>query len=85
MIISYLCQHKCNFFSKIKDFHTCGHSRNPVPLLAWGKHGEFLRTKTKNLSDVTPALLELFPRKDRSDNKINLTANYFLFIVKKEK
>ena len=44
----------------LEDFHSRGHSRNPVPLLAWGKHGEFLRAKIKNLSDVAPALLELF-------------------------
>jgi hypothetical protein len=45
----------------LEDFHQRGHSRNPVPLLAWGKHGEFLRARIKSLSDVTPALLELFP------------------------
>lgn len=44
----------------LEDFHSRGHSRNPVPLLAWGKHGEFLRTKIKSLSDVTPAILDLY-------------------------
>jgi hypothetical protein len=44
----------------LEDFHSRGHSRNPVPLLAWGRHGEFLRAKIKSLSDVTPALLQLF-------------------------
>jgi 2,3-bisphosphoglycerate-independent phosphoglycerate mutase len=44
----------------LEEFHTRGHSRNPVPLLAWGRHGEFLRAKIKSLSDVTPALLRLF-------------------------
>jgi hypothetical protein len=44
----------------LEDFHLRGHSRNPVPFLAWGKHGEFLRIKIKSLSDVTPALLQLF-------------------------
>ena len=44
----------------LEDFHQRGHSRNPVPFLAWGKHGEFLRAKIKSLSDVTPAILELY-------------------------
>jgi 2,3-bisphosphoglycerate-independent phosphoglycerate mutase len=44
----------------LEEFHLRGHSRNPVPLLAWGCHGEHLRKKIKSLSDVTPALLELF-------------------------
>ncbi|MCX6558322.1 MAG: hypothetical protein NTW95_12970 [Candidatus Aminicenantes bacterium] len=44
----------------LEEFHVRGHSRNPVPFLAWGKHGEFLRARIKSLSDVTPALLQLF-------------------------
>jgi hypothetical protein len=44
----------------LEDFHLRGHSRNPVPLLAWGKHGEFLRTKIKSISDITRAILELY-------------------------
>jgi 2,3-bisphosphoglycerate-independent phosphoglycerate mutase len=44
----------------LEEFNLHGHSRNPVPFLAWGKHGEFLRTRIKSLSDVTPALLCLF-------------------------
>ena len=44
----------------LEDFHLRGHSRNPVPFLAWGRHGEFLRANIKSLSNVTPALLELF-------------------------
>jgi 2,3-bisphosphoglycerate-independent phosphoglycerate mutase len=44
----------------LEDLHARGHSRNPVPLLTWGKHGKFLRAKIKSLSDVTPALLELY-------------------------
>jgi hypothetical protein len=37
-----------------------GHSRNPVPLLAWGRHGSRLRKKIKSISDVAPAILELY-------------------------
>lgn len=46
----------------LEDYHQRGHSRNPVPLVAWGKHGEFLRARIRNLSDVAPTLLELFHR-----------------------
>jgi 2,3-bisphosphoglycerate-independent phosphoglycerate mutase len=44
----------------LEEFHVRGHSRNPVPFLVWGKHGESLRARIKSLSDVTPALLKLF-------------------------
>jgi 2,3-bisphosphoglycerate-independent phosphoglycerate mutase len=44
----------------LEEFHTRGHSRNPVPFLAWGRHGNFLRARIKSLSDVTPALLQIF-------------------------
>ena len=45
----------------LEDYPVRGHSRNPVPLIAWGQHGARLRKKIKSISDVTPALLELFP------------------------
>ncbi len=44
----------------LEDHSLRGHSRNPVPLIAWGKHGARLRKKIKSLSDVAPALLELY-------------------------
>ncbi|MFH2107257.1 MAG: sulfatase-like hydrolase/transferase [Chrysiogenia bacterium] len=44
----------------LEDFYLRGHSRNQVPFLAWGRHGGFLRKKVKSLSDVSPAILELF-------------------------
>lgn len=44
----------------LEDFHLRGHNRNPVPFLAWGRHGASLRKKVRSLSDVAPALLELF-------------------------
>jgi 2,3-bisphosphoglycerate-independent phosphoglycerate mutase len=44
----------------LEDHHLRGHSRNPVPLIAWGRHGEFLRKKIRCISDVAPAILELF-------------------------
>ena len=44
----------------LEDFHLRGHSRNPVPLLAWGRHGARLRERIDSLSDVAPAILDLF-------------------------
>ena len=44
----------------LEDFHSRGHSHNPVPFLAWGRYNEFLRAKIKSLSDVTPAILDLY-------------------------
>jgi 2,3-bisphosphoglycerate-independent phosphoglycerate mutase len=43
----------------LEDYYQRGHSRNPVPLLAWGRHGACLREKIKGLSDVAPAILEI--------------------------
>ncbi len=45
----------------LEDFYLRGHSRNPVPFLAWGRHGARLRQKIKcSITDVSPAILELF-------------------------
>jgi hypothetical protein len=44
----------------LEEFHLRGHSRNPVPLIAWGRRGARLRKKINGLSDVAPALLEIF-------------------------
>jgi len=44
----------------LEDFHLHGHSRNPVPLLTWGRHGARLRERIDSLSDVAPAILDLF-------------------------
>ncbi len=43
----------------LEDHSLRGHSRNPVPLIAWGRHGDFLRGRIGNLSDVAPAILNL--------------------------
>lgn len=39
-----------------------GHTRNPVPLIAWGKHGARLRRRIASLSDVAPEILKLYER-----------------------
>jgi len=44
----------------LEDHSLRGHSRNPVPLIAWGRHGARLRRKIRSLSDVAPAILELY-------------------------
>jgi hypothetical protein len=44
----------------LEDFQLRGHSRNPVPFLAWGRHGQRLRKRVGSISDVAPAILELF-------------------------
>ena len=44
----------------LEDFPLRGHSRNPVPFLAWGRHGERLRKRVGSISDVAPAILELY-------------------------
>ena len=37
-----------------------GHTRNPVPFVAFGPGEEFLRARVESLADVTPALLASF-------------------------
>jgi len=44
----------------LEDHGQRGHNRNPVPLIAWGRHGSRLRKKIKSLSDVAPAIIELY-------------------------
>ncbi len=44
----------------LEDKAQKGHTLNPVPLLAWGKHGERLRRRIRSIADVTPAVTELF-------------------------
>jgi len=39
-----------------------GHTRNPVPFIAFGPGERELRARVKSLADVTPALLEAFDR-----------------------
>lgn len=44
----------------LEDLSLRGHTRNPVPLLAWGRHGGRLRRKIRSISDVAPAIMELY-------------------------
>jgi hypothetical protein len=44
----------------IEDMSERGHTRNPVPFIAFGPGEEQIRAKVKSLVDVTPALLESF-------------------------
>lgn len=44
----------------LEDLSLRGHTRNPVPLLAWGRHGDRLRRRIASIRDVAPAILELY-------------------------
>ena len=46
----------------IEDIGERGHTRNPVPFIAFGPCEEFLRERVTSLVDVTPALLAAFDR-----------------------
>ena len=37
-----------------------GHTRNPVPFIAFGPREEFLRDRVRSLADVTPTILAAF-------------------------
>jgi hypothetical protein len=41
---------------------TKSHTRNPVPLLAFGHDAQFFTRKVRSLADITPAILEFFDR-----------------------
>ena len=45
----------------LEDMRSRGHTLNPVPLLAWGKHGPLLRRRISSIADVTPTILEAVP------------------------
>ena len=44
----------------IESVGTRGHTRNPVPFVAFGPKGRELRARVSSLVDVTPALLDVF-------------------------
>lgn len=44
----------------LEDLALRGHTRNPVPLLAWGRHGARLRRRVRSISDVAPEILKLY-------------------------
>lgn len=44
----------------IEDLSTKSHTRNPVPLLAVGKHHEEVTSKVKSLQHVAPTIVRLF-------------------------
>ena len=39
-----------------------GHTRNPVPFVAYGPMEEFLRGRVSSLADVTPAILAAYDK-----------------------
>jgi len=44
----------------IESMNERGHTRNPVPFVAFGPREEFLRKRVNSLQDVTPALLAAY-------------------------
>ena len=44
----------------LEDGSTQGHTRNPVPLVVWGRRADELRAKINSLVDVTPAIENFF-------------------------
>jgi len=44
----------------IEDIGSRGHTRNPVPFIAFGPKERFLRDRVASLTDVTPALLAAY-------------------------
>ena len=44
----------------MEDSSSRSHTRNPVPLITWGRDSKFLRTRIDSLTDVTPAILDFF-------------------------
>ena len=46
----------------IEAINERGHTRNPVPFIAYGRGGQFLLDNVKSLVDVTPAILEAYDR-----------------------
>lgn len=44
-----------------EDNTTRSHTMNPVPLVALGEGAEHMKSRVKSLTDVVPALLELYP------------------------
>ena len=46
----------------IESMNERGHTRNPVPFIAFGPGEGFIRDKVNSLVDVTPALLEAFDK-----------------------
>jgi 2,3-bisphosphoglycerate-independent phosphoglycerate mutase len=46
----------------LEDLSARHHTANPVPLIAWGKHGERLRKRIKGIEDLTPEIEGIFAR-----------------------
>jgi len=45
----------------IEDRATRRHTRHPVPLIAFGRGARYLRARVRRLTDLAPALLEMYP------------------------
>jgi 2,3-bisphosphoglycerate-independent phosphoglycerate mutase len=52
----------------IEDLSTRNHTLNDVPTLVWGKHSEKINTSVKTLSDITPAIVNIFTNGQSNKN-----------------
>jgi hypothetical protein len=43
----------------IEDLSSRNHTLNPVPTLIWGEHRDTVAERIRNLSDITPAIVEI--------------------------
>ncbi len=64
-LISFLDKHKDTLLvtsdhGNLEDHSTRVHTRNPVPLLVWGKGADQLRDKIDSIVDVTPSIVRFF-------------------------
>lgn len=64
-LISYLDKEKNTLLitsdhGNLEDMLTPLHTLNPVPLITWGRKSQELRENIKNLTEVTPAVIDLF-------------------------
>jgi hypothetical protein len=56
----------------IEDLSTRTHTRNPVPLVAVGRGAARLSRRVRALDDFAPALLALYPPRDRPAGRAHL-------------
>jgi len=72
-LIALMNPHKETLFitsdhGNLEDTSVQSHTLNPVPLLVWGAGSSELRNHIRQISDVTPQILEFFSRNSSSGN-----------------
>ena len=67
---------------KYKSVGDHGHTRNPVPFVAYGPREEFLRERVTSLADVTPAILAAYDEPLSSNRVTKLLTDYKSLILR---